>query len=204
MPAGYSAYSVSVTGGLGGKLEDDPDNNHANAVKVLANLLLVAIRQCDIKLYIISFEGGDSSDNIPSEAKAKIALPSDAVLAFEELITQCDEALEAEYAFTDADIQVDGEASIWRSTIISEEGTHLLLATINGIPVGTTEYTTDGSTPVVANNIGVVSQQAASDKSLALNAFRIVLRTTGSDEEKTQNLATQIRRIFEVSGATVE
>jgi glycosyltransferase involved in cell wall biosynthesis len=53
MPKDYVAYTISVSGGKGGHSGVDINKGRANAIKVLANLLLVAIRQCDIKLYIV-------------------------------------------------------------------------------------------------------------------------------------------------------
>ena len=58
MPQDYVAYSVEVNWGIGGHSGVDINSGRANAIKILANLLLVAIRQVNIKLYLVSFEGG--------------------------------------------------------------------------------------------------------------------------------------------------
>lgn len=210
MPADYMAYTVTVSGGKGGHSGVDIVKGRGNAIKILANLLLVAIRQCDIKLYLVSFEGGDAAASIPGNATAKIVLPKDKSMDFDMLVTQCDEALEAEYGETDPELTVDCVPSIWKGSIVAEEGTHLLLACINGIPVGPTEMLEEASddnvfgTAMTSNNIGLVTQSVATENSLTQNAFNVSTHTRSFDMEKMENLADQIRRIFEVSGGTVE
>lgn len=195
MPDGYVAYNVEVTGGQGGHSGVDIVRGRANAIKVLANLLLVAIRQCEIKLYIIQMNGGNAAASIPGGASAKIALPKDKVEAFEQLVTQCDEALEKQFAVTDKDVQVDCERSVWKAAIVSEEATHLLLAAINGIPVGPIEML-DENTAQTSNNVGLLVQKD--------DVFEISTHTRSFDNAAMENLAGQIRKIFEVSGASVE
>lgn len=206
MPQDYVAYTVSVTGGQGGHSGVDINKGRANAIKVLANLLLVAIRQCDIKLYLVNFEGGNAAASIPSSATAKVVIPQDKVEAFDNLVTQCDQALEAEFSETDAMVNVDAVPAVWHSTIVSEEGTHLLLACLNGIPVGPTEMLENSETPMTSNNIGVVTMQSASTNANhpTPNTFTITTHTRSFDMQKMENLADQIRKIFEVSGAEVE
>lgn len=197
MPDGYVAYTVCVSGGKGGHSGVDIVKGRANAIKVLANLLLVAIRQLDIKLYLVSFEGGNAAAAIPGNAVAKIVLPKTDVDKFDTLVTQCDEALEAQFADTDPDVTIDCEPSVWHSHIVSEEATHLLLAAINGIPVGPTEMHPEiEGTPMTSNNIGLVEQSQS--------AFSISTHTRSFDNQKMEALALQIRKIFEVSGAEVE
>ena len=195
MPADYVAYTVSVSGGHGGHSGVDIARGRANAIKILANLLLVAIRQCDIKLYLVSFEGGTAAAAIPGSAEAKIVIPKDKCEAFDTLVTQCDEALEHQFAETDAEVQIDCEPSVWHSTIVCEESTHLLLAAINGIPVGPTEML-DDTTPMTSNNIGLVRQSA--------QHFEVSLHTRSFKDENMHQLAAQLRKIFEVTGADVE
>ena len=195
MPENYAACTVTVSGGQGGHSGVDIARGRANAIKILANLLLVAIRQCDIKLYLVSFEGGTAAAAIPSEATAKIVLPKDKMEAFDTLVTQCDEAIERQFAESDTDVRIDCESSVWHSTIVSEESTHLLLAAINGIPVGPTEML-DADTPMTSNNIGVVRQTP--------QHFEVRMHTRSFSDEKMQQLASQLRKIFEVTGASVE
>jgi len=196
-PDGYVTYTVTVKGGKGGHSGVDITRGRANAIKVLANLLLVAIRQLDIKLYLVSFNGGTAAASIPGNAEAKIVLPKDKTVAFETLTSQCHEAVKQQFGGTDAGISVNCEPSVWHSTIVSEEGTHLLLACLNGIPVGPIEmHPSIEGTPLTSNNIGTVRQTATT--------FDITTHTRSFDDNKMEQLADQIRRIFVISGATVD
>ncbi len=195
MPEGYVAYNISVSGGKGGHSGVDIIRNRANAIKVLANLLLVAIRQCDIKLYLVNFNGGTAAASIPSSATAKVVVPKEDGEKFETLVRQCDEQLEQQYAETDSEVTAICEASVWKASVVSEEATHLLLAAINGIPVGPIEML-DAHTAMTSNNIGRVAQNG--------NIFEVSTHTRSFDNAAMENLAMQIRKIFEVSGAAVE
>ena len=126
----YVAYSVEVNWGIGGHSGVDINSGRANAIKILANLLLVAIRQVNIKLYLVSFEGGQAYSAIPGEAEAKIVIPKENIEEFEILVSQCNDAVKAQFSETDPNVEVVCEPSVWHSNVINEEGTHLLLACI--------------------------------------------------------------------------
>lgn len=203
MPKDYVTYAVEVNWGKGGHSGVDINSGRANAIKILANLLLVAIRQINIKLYLVSFEGGQAYSAIPGEASAKVVIPKDDRENFEILTQQCAQAVNEQYSETDPELEVKCEPSVWYSNVISEEDTHLLLASINGIPTGVTEMRDDAdgnedgaSAVMTSNNIGIVRQSK--------NAFTISTHTRSFDNDKMQALATDISRIFTLTGAKVE
>ncbi len=197
MPEGYVAYEVAVTGGLGGHSGVDIDRGRGNAIKILANLLLVAIRQMNIKLYLVSFEGGGAYSAIPAEAEAKVVIPREDMEQFEVLVSQCYEAVRAEYSVTDPELQVACEPSVWHSTVMSEESTHVFLAAVNGIPTGVTERLgEDGKT---SNNIGVVTMRKGSKPAMLLSTH-----TRSSDYERMRQLADNISRILMLVSAEVK
>ena len=201
MPQNYMAYEVTVQGGKGGHSGVDIDKNRGNAIKILANLLLVAIRQMNIKLYLVSFEGGQAYSAIPAEAEAKIVLPKEDAEGFEVLVNQCNDAISAQYSESDPTLRIDCEPSIWHSAVISEESTHVFLASINGIPVGVTEWSGDGDEKkvVTSNNIGVVKMH----HSVAHPSFEMSTHTRSFDNEKMHSLSENISRIFTLVGADV-
>ncbi|MBQ3804624.1 MAG: beta-Ala-His dipeptidase [Prevotella sp.] len=202
MPQGYAAYEVNVAGGKGGHSGVDIDKTRGNAIKILANLLLVAIRQMNIKLYLVSFEGGQAYSAIPTEARAKIVLPHEDAETFDVLVSQCNDALTAQYSATDPALHVECEPSVWHSSVMNEESTHVFLAAINGIPTGVTEWG-DGETGkqvVTSNNIGVVKML----HSVKHPSFVISTHTRSNDYEKMHRLSADISRIFTLVGAKVE
>jgi len=203
MPAGYVAYEVEVNWGRGGHSGVDINSGRANAIKILANLLLVAIRQMNIKLYLVSFEGGQAYSAIPGEAAAKVVIPREDIEVFENLVMQCHEAVMGQYSRTDPKIEVTCEPSVWHSSVINEEGTHILLACINGIPTGPVEMRSDveaqennASCVLTSNNIGLVKQGKES--------FTVSSHTRSFSNDRLNGLARNIEQIFTLTGAEVE
>ena len=197
MPKDYVAYTISVSGGKGGHSGVDINKGRANAIKVLANLLLVAIRQCDIKLYIVSFQGGQAAASIPSEAEAKVVIPKDNSSDFLSLVAQCNYALIKQFGETDPDIIIHAEPSVWHSSVMSEETTQVLLASINAVPVGVLQMSPDDITPLTSNNIGLVTLNSP------LSTLNLSFHTRSFVDSEMQRIASEIEKIYHLSGATV-
>ncbi len=203
IPKDYIAYEVSVFGGKGGHSGVDINRGRGNAIKILANLLLVAIRQLNIKLYLVSFYGGQAAAAIPGEAEAKVIIPSDQQEAFETLVRQCDDAVQAQYSETDPTLEVTFDQSVWNGMVVNEEGTHLLLASLNAIPTGPVKMM-DNANPLddsssyveTSNNIGVVKQSN--------NAFTVYIHTRSFNIDAMHDVARNISQIFTLTGAEVE
>ena len=179
----------------------------ANAIKILCNLLLVAIRQANIKLYIINIKGGQAYSAIPGEAQAKICIPKQDVDAFNTLIGQCNAAIKAQYwtpsqppqgeeKGSDPDVKVTVEPAVWHSSVINEEGTHLILASVNGIPVGPIKLREDGNVET-SNNIGIIDTKK--NEECLISSHTRSFSTQAMDE-----LADNISKIFTLTGATVD
>ena len=236
MPEGYVALSVNVSGGKGGHSGVDIGKGRANAIKILCNLLLVAIRQANIKLYIINIKGGQAYSAIPGEAQAKICIPKGDLDAFNTLIGQCNAAIEKQYwtpsqpprgeeKGTDPDVKVTVEPAVWHSSVINEEGTHLILASVNGIPVGPITLREDGNVET-SNNIGIIDTEKNEElgmrneelrvrndrkgrKSTPNSSFQtphclISSHTRSFSTQAMDELADNISKIFTLTGATVD
>lgn len=191
LPSGYIAFDVTVSGGLGGNITEEENISHANAIKILANCLLVAIRQINIKLYIVSFNSGSTDSkfsSVPSEAIAKIVIPKEDIENFSTLLYQCQVAIRKRYYETDPNVSISAKPSVWHSTVLSEESTHVLLASINAIPSGVIE---NGE-----NNIGTV---------LSGKEEVIVSTYTRTDAEYAlTSMKDNISKIFQLIGAKIE
>ena len=197
MPKDYITYTISVSGGKGGHSGVDINKGRANAIKVLANLLLVAIRQCDIKLYIVSFQGGQAAASIPSEAEAKVVIPKDNSSDFLSLVAQCNYALIKQFGETDPDIIIHAEPSVWHSSVMSEETTQVLLASINAVPVGVLQMSPDDITPLTSNNIGLVNITGTG------RTLNLTFHTRSFIDSEMRRIASEIEKIYHLSGATV-
>ena len=212
MPEGYVALSVNVSGGKGGHSGVDIGKGRANAIKILCNLLLVAIRQANIKLYIINIKGGQAYSAIPGEAQAKICIPKGDLDAFNTLIGQCNDAIKAQYwtpsqppqgeeKGSDPDVAITSEPAVWHSSVINEEGTHLILASVNGIPVGPITLREDGNVET-SNNIGIIETEVSMSKANA--QCSISSHTRSFSTQAMDELADNISKIFTLTGATVD
>lgn len=196
MPEGYVTLSVAVAGGRGGHSGVDIGKGRANAIKILCNLLLVAIRQANIKLYIINIKGGQAYSAIPGEAQAKICIPKGDLDAFNTLIGQCNDAIEKQYSETDPDVAIASEPAVWHSSVINEEGTHLILASVNGIPVGPIKLREDGNVET-SNNIGIINTEKNEE-------CLVSSHTRSFSPQAMDELADNISKIFTLTGATVD
>lgn len=199
MPSGYAAYAIHVTGGKGGHSGVDINKGRANAIKVLANLLLVAIRQCDIKLYLVHFSGGQAAASIPSEAEAKIVIPKENATDFLTLVAQCNHALMTQFSATDPDMIIHAAPSVWHGTVMSEESTQVLLASINAVPVGVLQPSpTEENLPLTSNNIGKVT---VNSKPSTVN---LEFHTRSFIDSEMRRIAGEIEKIYHLTGATVD
>lgn len=222
MPKDYITLSVSVTGGRGGHSGVDIGSGRANAIKILCNLLLVAIRQTNIKLYLINIKGGQAYSAIPCEAEAKICIPKENAQAFEVLVSQCNDAITAQYSETDPDVKVTVAPAVWHASVINEEGTHLILASVNGIPAGPVTMRPDGGVET-SNNIGIIDTEGVRNEELGVRNDGKGQRSTPHSSLLTPNyqclisshtrsfspkameeLADNISKIFTLTGAEVE
>ena len=211
MPEGYVTLSVAVAGGRGGHSGVDIGKGRANAIKILCNLLLVAIRQANIKLYIINIKGGQAYSAIPGEAQAKVCIPKGDLDAFNTLIGQCNDAIEAQYwtpsqppqgeeKGSDPDVKVTVEPAVWHSSVINEEGTHLILASVNGIPIGPVTMRPDGGVET-SNNIGIIDTEASRVQGVQCLTSS---HTRSFSMQALDELADNISKIFTLTGATVD
>ena len=178
MPKDYVTVSVVVDGGRG----------VANAIKILANLLLVAIRQMNVKLYLINFVGGTAATEVPTDAEAKICIPKDDAEQFYTLCQQCNGAIRQQYFETDSEVAVEVDDDVWHGGVVNEEGTHLILAALNGIPTGKV----DG---ITSNNIGSLRQSP--------KEYVVTTMQQSDSQEALDALSDNISKIFTLVGATV-
>lgn len=207
VPKGYCAYTVTATGGKGGHSGVDINKGRANAIKVLANLLLVAIRQCNIKLYVVDFNGGQAAASIPSEAKARIVIPKENCTDFLTLVAQCNYALIKQYADTDSDMIIHAEPSIWQGSVMSEESTQVLLASINAVPVGVLqESPTEKELPLTSNNIGKVYTTGTGTitGNGTGSSVNLDFHTRSFIDSEMRRIAGEIEKIYHLVGAKVE
>jgi dipeptidase D len=172
-------------------------------------LLLVAIRQANIKLYLINIKGGQAYSAIPCEAEAKICIPKENAQTFNVLVSQCNDAIKAQYSSTDPDVKVTAEPAVWHASVINEEGTHLILASVNGIPSGPVTMRPDGGVET-SNNIGIIDTEGSRVKGVqgvqGVQGAQCLIssHTRSFSMQALEELADNISKIFTLTGAEVE
>ena len=131
---GYAFYEVAVSGLLGGHSGDDIDKGRANSNKVAMRIVEQAARLHSAR--IVSFDGGNLRNAIPREAKAILALPVKEALPFVSDALALGEAIKAEYAFTEPNMDIAiAECEPQQKALTEATQRNLLLAVI-GVPTG--------------------------------------------------------------------
>lgn len=104
MPAKHQCWSLAVKGCQGGHSGMDIILCRANANKLAARILLPLLTRNDVKL--LDLEGGTLRNAIPREAFATVYVPDARIAAAKRTVAKVTEALKAEYAATDPNLEV--------------------------------------------------------------------------------------------------
>lgn len=134
IPAGYTAYRVSVTGLKGGHSGDDIEKGLGNANKVLNRALWNAAN--DFGLLVSDFNAGNLRNAIAREGFAIVMLPQDNAVAFEEYISGFNKTVKAEFHVTDPGVNVSCEKTETPAYIIDKNTQDNLLKGIYACPHG--------------------------------------------------------------------
>ena len=116
------------------------------------------------------------------------------------LVSQCNDAITAQYSETDPDVKVTVEPAVWHASVINEEGTHLILASVNGIPAGPVTMRPDGGVET-SNNIGIIDTEGSKGSNAQCS---ISSHTRSFSSKAMEELADNISKIFTLTGAEVE
>ena len=133
-PTGYAYYEVRISGLLGGHSGDDIDKGRANSNKVAARIAEQAARLHAAR--IVSFDGGNLRNAIPREAKVVVAVPVKESLKFVGDAIALGEAIKAEYAFTEPNMDIAIAECEAQSTVLAEATQRNLLLALLSVPTG--------------------------------------------------------------------
>ena len=97
-------YTLAVTGLLGGHSGCEIDKGRANANKILGRVLYELRKQA--KFSLASMEGGRKDNAIPLDAKAQIGVTDSEYQKVADIIEELNQVLKAEYAKSDAGIEI--------------------------------------------------------------------------------------------------
>ena len=109
-PDGFSVVSVHITGLLGGHSGTDINLGRASALK-LATRAMSAVLAISPEARLVDIKGGSAHNAIPRDATFSVAVPSSEVDKVVARIDEVGKIFAAEYANTDAGVQVASKVS---------------------------------------------------------------------------------------------
>ena len=130
---GYKVVKIKVFGGIGGHSGDDINKGRMNALKQLVRFLYTEL-QFDFQL--IAIEGGNKHNAICREAYALLAVPADEVEDMLQDAQAFNGILKAEFASSDAGVEVLAEPAQTDKEPIEEGDAAAIIATLLAIPHG--------------------------------------------------------------------
>mgnify|MGYP002589775051 FL=1 len=195
VPAGYFCCKVQVKGLKGGHSGGDIHLGLGNANKLLNRFLSQTFKKYD--MYLCEIDGGNLRNAIAREAHAVIAIPEADKHALRTDLNVFAAQAEAEYAVTDPDLQFTLESENPRAKAIDKDTSKRLLQALYAAPHGV--YAMSQDIPGLVET----STNLASVKMKPGNIIRIETSQRSSIESSKQDIATMVRTVFEMAGASV-
>ena len=195
IPAGYFCCKVQVKGLKGGHSGGDIHLGLGNANKLLNRFLSQTFKKYD--MYLCEIDGGNLRNAIAREAHAVIAIPEADKHALRTDLNVFAAQAEAEYAVADPDLQFTLESENPRAKAIDKDTAKRLLQALYAAPHGV--YAMSQDIPGLVET----STNLASVKMKPGNIIRIETSQRSSIESSKQDIATMVRTVFEMAGASV-
>lgn len=192
----YQVYLIKLTGLKGGHSGIDIIKQRGNANKLLGRLLKQLEAICDYQL--IDFNGGNLRNAIPREAWATLAFSPKHQAKMTAQITAYLSQLTDEYPGIETHINCCLKPSEpTQKNALSDKAKQQVIRLINACPNGVHRMSTDMPDLVeTSNNLAVVNSQESQV------VFECLLRS--SADSVRDELAEQLRAVFELAGAAVE
>ena len=194
-PEGHVFFRVRVSDLSGGHSGDDIDKGRMNSNKLVARLLWNGAQRFGLRLS--RFDGGNLRNAIAREAHAVIAIPEADKHALRTDLNVFAAQAEAEYAVADPDLQFTLESENPRAKAIDKDTAKRLLQALYAAPHGV--YAMSQDIPGLVET----STNLASVKMKPGNIIRIETSQRSSIESSKQDIATMVRTVFEMAGASV-
>ncbi len=133
IPVNHISCMVSVDGLLGGHSGINIIDQRANAIVLLARILL----HMDSGVMLSDFNGGTAHNAIPRNSKAIISIPSESYESVEKAIKNLEEAFRSEYAKSDPGIRLSIEKlTDWTGSFVSGFDSKKVIELILALPHG--------------------------------------------------------------------
>lgn len=193
LPAALRAFELVVAGLKGGHSGMDIHLGRANANKLMNDLLRHAAGQFGLR--IGSIDGGGLRNAIPRESRAVVAVPADRVDAFHDWFHRERDRRLAEIATTDPAARIECRPMTVEA-LLPQDFQDRLLNALHECPHGV--YRMSPEIPDLVQTSNNLARVGVAD-----GAVEIGCLTRSSVDAERDELADQIRAIFESIGARV-
>ncbi len=192
----YNAYTISITGLLGGHSGDEIHKGRGNAIKIMTDFLLEATRQAGAELH--KFEGGNLKNAIPREAFATVLVSASMTESFVNLCKTFVNTIKRTFSTVDPALSFKVDKVTTPDTRLKKDFQLKLLEALKECPHGVIAWSKD---------IPGLVETSTNLASVRFNENDEILVTTNqrsSIEASRKNVADQIARIFSNAGAEIE
>lgn len=195
-PAGTKGFLLKVTGLKGGHSGIDINENRGNAIKILARVLLEALKTQPC--HLVGLKGGSKRNAIPREAEAELMVLETGVEEFAEIIGGETGKIKEELGALESDLTIMIEPAEQPFVkVLDAKSQKRVLGLLTDLPHGVEAMSKDIEELVeTSNNLATVSTGG--------DGFVIGTSTRSSIAGDLQQLRDKIRSISENAGAAVE
>ena len=191
--AAYVLREVAISGLIGGHSGCDIHLGRANAIRLMARLLLDIRKQTDLRL--VSMKGGNVRNALPREVLAVVAVPACDANIVDMLAQVAQDQFRLEFAGVDEGVEVKTSCG-GSGSMLRAHDTQVVIDLLLALPYGVRRWSHNMPDVVeTSNNIGTV----------CLNGeFEAVLMVRSLTESGTNELASAIEACSRLAGGGVE
>lgn len=192
VPAGHSAFRISITGMKGGHSGMDIVLGRGNAIKSLNRFLWENKDKFGLKLADI--DGGGLRNAIPREAFAIILVPNENIEAVNSEFNRFSAIIKSELSSTEPDLKTSISATDMPSAIISDAVTKKMLSAVYACPNGVIRMSSDFEGLVeTSTNLAILKSEGGK--------IHIMCLLRSSVDSAKHDLAQMMQSVFDLAGA---
>jgi dipeptidase D len=193
VPAGYTAYKISVTGLRGGHSGDDIQKGYGNANKILNRLLWNASHKFGMRLS--DFNAGNLRNAIAREGFAIVMIPDGKTSDFEAYAKTYNTTLKSEFKVTEPKLDTAFEKTQKPAFVVDKDTQTRLLNGIYACPHGVIAWSQDIDN-FVETSTNLASVKFKGDK------IEITTSQRSSVESAKEDIANMVASTLQLAGCS--
>jgi dipeptidase D len=197
VPQGFVPIGLTVSGLHGGHSGMDINTGRANAIKLLAESLLMISRSNDIR--VAHMEGGSKRNAIPREAEAALYIKGERLKALRESVDEIQQKFAAQYGSAEPAMRLDIARSKPREStgVLSNIDQDAALNLLDSLPQGVVAMSAD--IPGLVETSTNVATLSCSGDTLTIGTSQ-----RSSVDEALNALSSRVAAAGKLAGARVE